>query len=341
EPKPEPEPASAAKAEPKPAPKPAAPAPPPAERPSLDRTWHGKVLGPEFQDPLGDIGYGRVQRRIIASPLARAVAADKGVDLRHVTGTGPSGRITRDDVENAKSAPASGGTGLVRRDTEVKRNSPMRKTIARRLLESHQDIPTFFLTANFDMAGFVAWRTAIKAARPDVKVSYNDMLTACVARALREHPQVNASWDAKSITQHGQVDIGIAVALPDGLITPVVRDADLKSPAQIGTEIRELAGRAKEGKLSEDEYQGNTFTISNLGMYAIDEFTAIINPPASAILAVGSLQQVPVVDNGQLSVGYRMKVTMTCDHRVIDGATGAEFLKTLRSYVESPALMLL
>ena len=338
----EPEPATAAEPEPAPAvaPKPA-PAPlPTGERPSLERTWQGKTLGPDFQDILGDIGYGRIQRRIIASPLAKAVAADKGIDLRHVTGTGPGGRITRDDVEQARQ-PSGGGTGLARRDTEVVRNSPMRKTIARRLLESHQDIPTFYLTATFDMAGCVAWRSAIKASRPDVRVSYNDMLTACVARALREHPQVNASWDAKSITRHGQVDIGIAVALPDGLITPVVRDADLKSPAQIGAEIRELAGRAKEGKLAEDEYTGNTFTISNLGMYAIDEFTAIINPPASAILAVGSLQQVPVVDNGQVVPGHRMTVTMTCDHRVIDGATGAEFLKTLRAYVESPALMLI
>jgi pyruvate dehydrogenase E2 component (dihydrolipoamide acetyltransferase) len=340
----EPEPEPAAAPAPAPAPAAAKPVPPPpgptTERPSLDRTWQGKTLGPEFQDPHGDIGYGRVQRRIVASPLAKAVAADKGVDLRHVTGTGPGGRITREDVESTGVAP-TGGTGLSRRTSEVKRNSPMRKTIARRLLESHRDIPTFYLSATFDMAGFVAWRSAIKATRTDVKVSYNDMLTACVARALREHPQVNASWDAKSITQHGQVDIGIAVALPDGLITPVVRDADLKSPAAIGAEIRELAGRAKEGKLSEDEYQGNTFTISNLGMYAIDEFTAIINPPAAAILAVGSLQQVPVVENGQLAVGYRMTVTMTCDHRVIDGATGAEFLKTLRTYVESPALMLL
>ncbi|MCO4743860.1 MAG: 2-oxo acid dehydrogenase subunit E2 [Proteobacteria bacterium] len=332
--------------EPTPAPVAAKPAPAPkapvamAEKPSLDRMWQGKTLSADFQDPHGDIGYGRVQRRIVASPLARAVAADKGVDLRHVTGTGHGGRITRDDVESAKSAPA-GGTGLTRGETKVVRNSPMRKTIAKRLLESHSDIPNFFLTATFDMGAFVGWRTAIKASLPDVRVSYNDMLTACVARALRAHPQVNASWDAKAITQHGQIDIGIAVALPHGLITPVVRDADLKNPAQIGAEIRELAGRAKEGKLSEDEYSNNTFTISNLGMYAIDEFTAIINPPASAILAVGSIQEVPVVENGQLTVGHRMKVTMTCDHRVVDGKVGAEFLKTLRNYVEAPALMLL
>jgi pyruvate dehydrogenase E2 component (dihydrolipoamide acetyltransferase) len=332
-----------------PTPTPAAPTPPPAAAPpaadrsgSLTRSWNGSPLSADFQEPPGDLRYGadRGTTRRVASPLARAVAADLGVDLSRVAGTGPGGRVVREDVEAAARAPKTSAPAPTTpgRADEVVRNSPMRKTIAKRLLQSHQDIPTFFLTVSFDGQGFVTLREQLKAR--DVKVSYNDILTACVARALRESPKVNASWSEKEITRYGRVDIGVAVALPDGLITPVLRATDTLSLTQIAARTRELVGRAKDGKLDPSEYTGGTFTISNLGMYDIDQFTAIINPPEAAILAVGSLAQVPVAVGGQLAVGWRMKCTLTCDHRVIDGATGAEFLQVLRKYVESPVLLL-
>lgn len=336
------EPEAAAPA-PEPAPA-AAPAPPPAPtaRPKAPkkRSWHGKELSAMFADPPGDIGAANTEERLLASPLAKKIAADKGVNLHQVTGTGPGGRIVKEDVLSAASRPRTAvGTPAVA--DEVVRNSPMRKTIAKRLLESHQDIPTFYLTVELDMQGFVDMRADLKSKLPDVKISYNDMLVLATAKALRASPQVNASWSDKAITRHGGVDIGIAVALPDGLITPVVRNADAKSLSQIAGEIRDLAGKARDGKLAPEDYQGNTFTISNLGMFGIQEFTAIINPPASAILAAGALERIPAFDeDGDLISAWRMKVTMTCDHRVIDGATGAEFLRELKRYVEAPWLML-
>jgi pyruvate dehydrogenase E2 component (dihydrolipoamide acetyltransferase) len=304
------------------------------------REWMGKKLSTDTMDPPGDIRYGTQPGRVVASPLAKAVAADLGVDISRVKGSGPSGRIVREDVEKAAKAPqaAPGRPAAAARADEVVRNSPMRKTIAKRLLQSHQDIPTFFLTVSFDTNGMVAFREELK--KRDVKVSYNDILVKCVARALRESPKVNASWSDKEIVRHGRVDIGIAVAVQDGLITPVLRNADQMTLTEVSTTTKELAGRAREQKLQPEEYTGSTFTISNLGMYDIQHFTAIINPPESAILAVGTMAQVPVVQDGQLAVGWRMNCTMTCDHRVIDGATGAEFLQVLRRYVESPVLLL-
>jgi len=304
----------------------------------VERSWSGRDITKDFMDPPGDIGIS-VAERVAASPLARKVAADLGVSLGAVNGSGPGGRVVRADVEEAASArPASGGPAA--RADEVKRNSPMRKIIAERLLESHTDIPTFFLTATFDMQGFVDLRTDLKARLPDVKVSYNDILIAAVARSLREHPEINASWDDAAITHHGRIDIGVAVAVEGGLITPVVRNADQRSLADIGSTVRELAGKARNQKLLPEEYTGATFTISNLGMMDIEHFTAIINPPEAAILAVGSIEAVPVVVDGSFEIGHRMKVTMTCDHRLIDGAVGAGFLQTLRRYVESPWLLL-
>lgn len=321
---------------------PPVPAPAPAAAPSVKigsiaREWAGKRLGTSFMEPPGDIRVATTAARIAASPLARKIAEDRGVDLRRVKGSGPNGRIVKADVEDA---PVGGPTTTSVRADNTVRNTPMRKTIAKRLLQSHQDIPVFFLTATFDMQGFVDLRGQLKAARPDAKVSYNDMLVKCVAKALAEHPDVNAQWSADAIVQKGAVDVGIAVALPAGLITPIVRNADAKSITAIADEVRELAGRAKAGKLDPSEYTGGTFTISNLGMMQIEQFTAIINPPETAILAVGAIEQVPVVVDGALAVGWRMKLTMSCDHRVIDGAVGASFLQTLRRYVENPALLL-
>lgn len=340
-PAPAPAPVAAAPVAAAPAPVAAAPAAPkaPAAAPKA-KEWMGKPI-PWSLEPPGDLRAGQAAPgRVNASPLARAVAADLGVKLERVQGSGPGGRVTRHDVEAAAKAPAAAPSAPQARADETVKNTQMRKTIAKRLLASHQDIPVFFLTADFDGAGMVALREQLKARLPDVKVSFNDIVVKAVARALSEHPQVNASWSDKEITRHGRVDVGIAVALPDGLITPVLRGADRMGLAEIGAQTRALAARAKEGKLQPEEYTGGTFTISNLGMFEIDQFTAIINPPESAILAVGSLLQVPVVVGGQLSVGWRLKVTMSCDHRVIDGAVGAAFLQSVRRYVECPSLLL-
>jgi pyruvate dehydrogenase E2 component (dihydrolipoamide acetyltransferase) len=309
-----------------------------AARPAAaQREWMGKRLSTNFADPPGDIRAAHQPGRRAASPLARKVAADRGVDLSRIAGSGPGGRVVRADVEQAAQpkAPDAARSG---RPDEIVKHSPMRKTIAKRLLQSHQDVPTFFLTIALDAAGFVAARKQLK--RADVKISYNDLLVACVARALRDSPKVNAAWDDRAIVRHGRVDVGIAVALPDGLITPVLREADRMTLTEISTTTRELAARAREGKLKPEEYTGGTFTISNLGMYDIAHFTAILNPPEAAILAVGSIAQVPVVADGVLAVGHRMNVTLTCDHRVVDGATGAEFLQVLRRYVENPMTLL-
>jgi pyruvate dehydrogenase E2 component (dihydrolipoamide acetyltransferase) len=336
------EPAAEALTSAAPAPQPAPPKPPtraaaPAE-PTPEREWMGTKLSRHFMDPPGDIRAGS-KRRIVASPLARKVAAELGVSLERVRGSGPGGRILRADVESAPSGGSS--RPRVQREDRVIRNSPMRKTIARRLLESSQGIPAFYLSATFDVSGFVEMRTQFKSGAPEFKFSYNDMLVKAVALALTEHPEVNASWSDDAITHHGRVDVGVAVALGDGLITPVVRGADSKAIWEIGTEVRDLAGRAKSGQIDVSEYTNGTFTISNLGMMDIEHFTAIINPPEAAILAVGAVEQVPVVTDGTLGTGWRMKVTMTCDHRVVDGAVGAGFLQTLRKYVEQPFLLLI
>jgi pyruvate dehydrogenase E2 component (dihydrolipoamide acetyltransferase) len=213
----------------------------------------------------------------------------------------------------------------------------MRKVIASRLKASYLDAPTFFLNAKLNCDNLVAFRTQMKAA--GAAVSYNDLVIKAVAKALKDVPAVNASWTEEAIVQHGRVDVGMAVALPDGLITPVIRNADQKSLANLGAETKTLVQKAKDRKLSAEEYSDSTFTISNLGMMQIEHFTAIINPPNAAILAVGSMQQEPVVENGALGIGWRMKVTLTCDHRVIDGALGAEFLQAVRRYIEFPALL--
>lgn len=298
--------------------------------------WDGKTVDPSVMEPRGV--YTAPGRRVVASPLAKAMAADKGVDLARLQGSGPGGRVVAADVEKAQAAPARGAGPAARADQPV-RVTQMRKTIARRLTEVHQQVPVFYLTATLDASGLVGLKEA--AGKRGWKVSYNDLFLKAVAAALVEVPECNAAWQGDSIVRRGSVDLGVAVALPEGLITPVVRGADRKSVREIAAEVRELAGRAKEGKLAAEEYTGGSFSVSNLGMFEIDHFTAILNPPEAGILAVGSVQEVPVVEDGTLSVGWRMKVTMTCDHRVIDGALGARFLQALRGYVESPATLVL
>lgn len=293
---------------------------------------------------------GDADGRILASPLAKKMASEKGVDLRLVKGSGDNGRITRTDIENYKPAeqPAAkpgaqaapvqqGPSGVVSFD-EVP-VSQMRKTIARRLSESLFTAPHFYLTMTIDMDAAVAARTKINETAP-VKISFNDMVVKAVAIALRQHPKVNSSWLGDKIRYNHHINIGVAVAVEDGLLVPVVRFADGKSLSQIGKEVKDFAQKAKDKKLQPSDWEGSTFTISNLGMFGIDQFTAIINPPDSCILAVGGISQVPVVKNGQVVPGNIMKVTMSCDHRAVDGATGAAFLQTLKSLLEEPLRML-
>ena len=293
--------------------------------------------------------------RIFASPLAKKIASEKGIDLKFVKGTGDNGRITKSDIDAytpsaapAASAPvattsaaapvaASAPAGVVSfEDVPV---SQMRKVIARRLGESLFTAPHFYLTMSIDMDAAVAARAKINEVAK-TKISFNDMVLKATALSLKQHPKVNSSWLGDSIRYNHHVNIGVAVAVEDGLLVPVVRFADGKSLSQIGVEVKDFAQKAKDKKLQPADWEGSTFTISNLGMFGIDQFTAIINPPDSCILAVGGIAQVPVVKNGQVVPGNVMKVTLSCDHRVVDGATGSAFLQTLKSLLEEPLMML-
>ncbi len=287
--------------------------------------------------------------RVFASPLAKKMAAEKGIDLRYVKGSGDNGRITKSDIDNyvppAAPAASAGKTAAVAaapagqvsfEDVPV---SQMRKVIARRLSESLFTAPHFYLTMVIDMDAAVAARTKINETAP-VKISFNDMVLKATALALKQHPKVNSSWLGDTIRYNHHINIGVAVAVEEGLLVPVVRFADGKSLSQIGAEVKEYAKKAKDKKLQPADWEGSTFTISNLGMFGIDEFTAIINPPDACILAVGGISQVPVVKNGQVVPGNIMKVTLSCDHRVVDGATGSAFLQTLKSLLEEPVRML-
>ena len=289
--------------------------------------------------------------RIKASPLAKKLAAEKGIDLKNVHGTGDGGRITKEDIDNYKpeivqkpaektealkyipSAPAG------EESFEEVPVSQMRKIIAKRLADSKFTAPHFYLTMAIDMDKAVESRARLNETSP-VKISFNDLVLKACAVALRQHPAVNSSWQGDTIRRNHHVHIGVAVAVEDGLLVPVVRFADTKSLSQIASEVKESAQKAKNKKLQPKDWEGNTFTISNLGMFGIEEFTAIINPPDSCILAVGGIAQVPVVKDGQIKIGNVMKVTMSCDHRVVDGATGSAFLQTLKALLEEPLRML-
>ena len=285
--------------------------------------------------------------RLKASPLARSLASEHGLSIASIQGTGDGGRITKSDVErsltlatvepNAVSAAAVSypSSGYV--DTPV---SQMRKTIAKRLAESKFTAPHFYLTIAVDMSAATAARAEINK-EGDVKISYNDLVVKSVAKALKKHPAVNSAWMGDSVRTNFDVHVGIAVAVEDGLLVPVVRHADAKGLAEISAEVRGFAMKAKEKKLQPSDWSGNTFTISNLGMFGIEEFTAIINPPDAAILAVGGVQDVPVVKNGQVQAGQVMRMTLSCDHRVIDGVTGAAFLNTVKGYLERPLSLIL
>ncbi|TRZ44274.1 pyruvate dehydrogenase complex dihydrolipoamide acetyltransferase [Robertkochia solimangrovi] len=294
--------------------------------------------------------------RVIASPLAKKIAAEKGIDLTQVKGSGENGRIVKRDIENYK--PAAPAAPAAKADAaapaaaqamafvpageehvdEVK-NSQMRKTIAKRLGESKFTAPHYYLTIEVDMSNAMASRSQINSL-PDTKVSFNDMVVKACAMALRKHPQVNTSWKGDVTAYNRHIHVGVAVAVEDGLVVPVLKFTDQMTLTQIGAQVKDLAGKARNKKLTPQEMEGSTFTVSNLGMFGIQEFTSIINQPNSAILSVGAIVEKPVVKNGEIVVGNTMKVTLACDHRTVDGATGAQFLQTLQAYLENPVTML-
>jgi pyruvate dehydrogenase E2 component (dihydrolipoamide acetyltransferase) len=291
--------------------------------------------------------------RILASPLAKKIAEDKGINLSQVSGSGENGRIIKSDVENYTPSNAtqsvSQATNTVAAvqpfvpagemlQEEIK-NSQMRKTIARRLAESKFTAPHYYLTIELDMDSAMASRGIINSL-PDTKVSYNDMVIKASAMALKKHPRVNSQWRDDVMVINHHVNIGVAVAVEDGLMVPVLKFTDQMSLTQIGTSVKDLAGKAKSKKIQPSEMDGSTFTISNLGMFGIQSFTSIINQPNSAILSVGTIIEKPVVKNGQIVVGNTMVVTLACDHRTVDGATGAQFLQTFKAFMENPVTML-
>nr|WP_297784990.1 pyruvate dehydrogenase complex dihydrolipoamide acetyltransferase [uncultured Allomuricauda sp.] len=292
-------------------------------------------------------------QRIFASPLAKKIAEEKGINLADVKGTGDNGRIVKKDIENftpaakapsaekTEAAPAVAPVALPvgeESEEEVK-NSTMRKVIAKRLGESKFSAPHYYLTIEVDMDNAKASRSQINNL-PDTKVSFNDMVLKACAMALKKHPQVNTSWNGDTTVYKHHVHMGVAVAVDEGLVVPVIKFADQLSLTQLGTAVKDLAGRARNKKIKPDEMEGSTFTVSNLGMFGILEFTSIINQPNSAILSVGAIVEKPVVKNGEIVPGSTMKITLACDHRTVDGATGAQFLQTLRAYLENPVTML-
>lgn len=324
------------------------PPPPPAPPPQAQAAAAG----------AGTLGHGRQavaapsSGRVIVSPLAARMAAESGLDLRSIQGSGPGGRIVKKDIEAALSQPQPAPAAPQRypRPVEPGQTAPafgasayrdeaasqIRQTIAKRLVTSLGPVPHFFLTTDIEMDRAAEMRKGINALDPDLKISINDVIIKVTAAALIQHPEVNASFQERFVRYYEHADIGVAVAIEDGLITPVVRAADQKSLSQIAAEVRELAERARAKKLTPEEYTGATFSISNLGMFGIDEFTAVINPPEGAILAVGAMTPKPVVRDNEIVVRQMMRVTMSCDHRVIDGATGAKFLQTFKKILENP-----
>ncbi|MHA6727559.1 pyruvate dehydrogenase complex dihydrolipoamide acetyltransferase [Chryseobacterium sp. A301] len=290
--------------------------------------------------------------RIAVSPLAKKMAKDKGISLSEVKGSGENGRIVKKDIEEfvpssakaesaaAPQAAAAPAMQFTQGETTETKNSPVRSIIAKRLAESKFTAPHYYLIVDINMDKAIAARKEINSL-PDTKVSFNDMIIKATAMALRKHPQVNSTWATDKIVHHGNINVGVAVAVPDGLVVPVLKNADQMNYTQISSSVKDMAGRARNKGLKANEMEGSTFSISNLGMFGIDTFTSIINQPNSAILSVGAIVEKPIVKDGQIVVGNMMKLSLACDHRVVDGATGAEFLQTLRQYLEQPMSILL
>jgi len=282
--------------------------------------------------------------RVKASPLAKRLAGEKGIDISKVTGSGGQGRVVKRDIDwyrpgSMPSTAYASVPALTKESFEEFTVSQMRKTIARRLGESKFSAPHFYLTMEIDMQQAVSARESINAVTGS-KISYNDMVIKAVASALRRHPKVNSSWLGDKIRTNHHIHIGVAVSVEEGLLVPVIRFADSKTLRTINAEVKDFVQKAKDKKLQPSDWEGNTFTVSNLGMYGIEEFTAIINPPDACILAIGSILEKPVVKNGQVMAGQVMKVTLSCDHRVVDGVAGAEFLRTLKGLLENPVVLL-
>ena len=297
-------------------------------------------VAPVTPAPAASASTGRIK----ASPLAKSLAADKGLNLAGIVGSGEGGRIVKRDIEVAAAAPIVASPAVAQNypssgyiDTPV---SQMRKVIASRLGESKFSAPHFYVSMSIDMGAAMASRSLLNA-ESAVKISFNDMVVKAVAKSLKKHPAVNSSWLGDVIRTNFDVHVGIAVAVEDGLLVPVVRHADAKSLSDISTEVKSFAQRARDKQLQPQDWEGNTFTISNLGMFGVEDFTAIINPPDACILAIGGIQSVPVVKDGEIVPGHVMKVTLSCDHRAVDGATGAAFLNSLKAFLESPVTMLL
>lgn len=315
--------------------------------PVADKKVEAPKAAPRVAPPVAAPAPSRVTAEIAAptsandrtksSPMARRIAEEKGISIGNIPGSGDGGRVVKRDVETYN--PMTGGMAAVFTEKYTEEPvSQMRKTIAKRLSESKFSAPHFYLTMEIDMDNAISARKAIMT-RDEVKVSFNDMVIKACAAALRRHPKVNSSWLGDRIRFNEHVHIGVAVAVDEGLLVPVVRFADSKTLPQINAEVKEYAQRAKTKKLQPEDWEGNTFTISNLGMFGIDEFTAIVNSPDACILAIGGIKQIPVVKNGQVVPGNVMKVTLSCDHRVVDGVSGSEFLLSFKANMENPVLM--
>ena len=305
------------------------------------------VAAPKAQDKKAEaqpVAKTNTTGRVFISPLAKKMAEDKGIDVNQVQGSGENGRVVKRDIESFTSSVASSASAAKfvptgQEDFDEKPNSQMRKVIAKRLAESKFTAPHYYLNVEFDMENAIAFRAQYNSL-PDTKISYNDMIVKACALALRQHPQVNSQWFADKMKLNNHVHIGVAVAVEDGLVVPVVKFANEQSLPQINAAVKDFAGRSRSKKLTPQEMEGSTFTISNLGMFGIESFTSIINQPNSAILSVGAIVEKPVVKNGQVVVGNTMKLCLACDHRTVDGATGAQFLQTLKGYIENPITML-
>lgn len=294
--------------------------------------------------------------RIAVSPLAKKMAEDKGIDLNDLTGSGENGRIVKKDIEGftpstaevaaaesksaATASPAPAAMNFVQGEDSETPNSQVRNIIAKRLAESKFTAPHYYLIVEINMDKAIQARKEINSL-PDTKISFNDMIIKATAMALRKHPQVNSTWKADKIIHHGNINVGVAVAIPDGLVVPVLKNTDQMNYTQISASVKDMAGRAKSKGLKANEMEGSTFSVSNLGMFGIETFTSIINQPNSAILSVGAIVEKPIVKDGQIVVGNVMKLSLACDHRVVDGATGAQFLQTLKTYLEQPLTLLL
>lgn len=313
------------------------------EKEKEDEKEQVAVAAPKAQESPSPSPVANGNNRVHASPLAKKLAEEKGIDIALVGGTGDGGRIVKRDVDHytpyvpAAQASFAAPTG-VESFTEVP-NSQMRKAIAKTLTASKFSAPHFYLKMEVDMDNAITARKAMNA-EEGVKISFNDMIIKAVAAALRKHPKVNADWMGESIRYNNHIHIGVAVAVEEGLLVPVVRFADTKGIAQLGSEIKDLAGRARDKKIKPEEMQGGTFAVSNLGMYGIEDFTSIINPPNGCILSVGQIKETPVVKNGQIVPGNVLKLSLSCDHRVVDGAVGSAFLQSLKMYLENPVTML-